>query len=147
MKMMTMKEKVVYIHSAGTIVYRTKNNIKEFLLIQGKRKNVWGFPKGHVEKGENVKDTAIRETREEAGINVQLCEGFKHDMHYNPAKNARKTVTFYIATTKDTNVRIQKEEIIDYAWLEYDKAMKRLSFENSRNTLRLAKKYLEKRNL
>ena len=56
--------------SAGIIVYRINSeNIPEFLLLNGDAIG-WGFPKGHVDKGENLIQTAKRETYEETSLKI-----------------------------------------------------------------------------
>ena len=47
----------LYESSCGAIVYRIINGETRFLLIKNKRSANWGFPKGHIERGENEKET------------------------------------------------------------------------------------------
>ncbi|WP_226671993.1 NUDIX hydrolase [Rossellomorea aquimaris] len=57
-----------HIVSAATIVI---NDQQEILLIKGPRRG-WEMPGGQVEEGESLKDAAIRETKEESGIDVEI---------------------------------------------------------------------------
>lgn len=57
-----------HIISAATIVVNDKN---ELLLIKGPRRG-WEMPGGQVEEGESLEAAAIRETKEEAGIDIEL---------------------------------------------------------------------------
>lgn len=57
-----------HIVSAATIVL---NENQEILLIKGPRRG-WEMPGGQVEEGESLKDAAIRETKEESGIEVEI---------------------------------------------------------------------------
>lgn len=57
-----------HIVSAATIVL---NNQNEILLIKGPRRG-WEMPGGQVEEGESLKDAAIRETKEESGIDIEI---------------------------------------------------------------------------
>lgn len=59
-----------HIVSAATIVL---NNQKEILLIKGPRRG-WEMPGGQVEEGESLKDAAIRETKEESGIDIEVMK-------------------------------------------------------------------------
>jgi len=59
--------------SAGTIIFREEGGKTYYLLLnypRGTRRPepYWDFPKGHIEKGEKLVDTAIRETEEETGL-------------------------------------------------------------------------------
>eukprot|EP01083_Nonionella_stella_P090850 253883_1 len=53
---------------AGCVPFRVSNGILELLVITARSRGDWIFPKGGVEKDELPKDTATRETLEEAGI-------------------------------------------------------------------------------
>ena len=54
--------------SCGCIII--KDN--KVLLVYEKRRNFWGFPKGHMEDGENEIETALREVKEEVGLDVEI---------------------------------------------------------------------------
>lgn len=59
-----------HIISAATIVLNSKN---ELLLIKGPRRG-WEMPGGQVEEGESLKEAAIRETKEESGIDIEVIK-------------------------------------------------------------------------
>lgn len=59
-----------HIVSAATIVLNEQN---EILLIKGPRRG-WEMPGGQVEEGESLKDAAIRETKEESGIDIEITK-------------------------------------------------------------------------
>jgi len=59
-----------HIVSAATIVLNGQN---EILLIKGPRRG-WEMPGGQVEEGESLKDAAIRETKEESGIEIKIVK-------------------------------------------------------------------------
>jgi len=59
-----------HIISAATVVLNERN---EVLLIKGPRRG-WEMPGGQVEEGESLKDAAIRETKEESGIDVEIVK-------------------------------------------------------------------------
>jgi 8-oxo-dGTP pyrophosphatase MutT (NUDIX family) len=75
--------------SAGAVIYRHTQQGPEFLLVQSAKSSpAWGFPKGHVEKGEELLDTAHREVREEAGVKLNtilqklpVCRTKDKDVH------------------------------------------------------------------
>jgi 8-oxo-dGTP pyrophosphatase MutT (NUDIX family) len=137
--------------SAGIIVYRINSeNIPEFLLLNGDAIG-WGFPKGHIDKGENLVQTAKRETYEETSLKVSKLEpGFKQEVKYFLKKNwstgkqyktpKLKMVTYFLAEVPyESNVRISHEHI-GFLWLPYSKAKKKQLF--NKKLLKYAKDYI-----
>ena len=93
--------------SAGAILYKKTNNAFLFLLVYSRRNGEWGFPKGHIEKGETELEAAKREILEETGININdtdFLKGFKFTDTYKikgtlPATKDRivdKKVVYYL---------------------------------------------------
>ena len=90
-----------YEKSCGTIVFRKTRGKYAVLLIKNRYTDFWSFPKGHVEAGENEYQTAIRETREETGIEVKIENGFRMESIYliGKKKNTEKKVVYFTALT------------------------------------------------
>lgn len=112
--------------SCGCIVI--KNH--KVLIVSAKDDNgaiFWSFPKGHQEENESDTETAIRETREETGINPIITDKnpiiVKHPVHNN---TAMKFIHFFIATTKTNQTDIQEDEIEATEWVSFEEASKRL---------------------
>ena len=137
----------LYESSCGAVVFRMINGYRRFLLIKNKRSNHWGFPKGHIEKGEPPVMTAKREVLEETGLHINILDGFSTTSEYKIAGRVEKRVTIFLASTSDTNTIIQQEEIEDYIWLDYDKALATLRFENDKSILTSAKEFLAENNM
>lgn len=137
----------LYEHSCGAIVYRIIDGHIRFLLIKNNGSSSWGFPKGHRERGESKIDTAKREVLEEAGIHIDVIDGFCETSNYKIAQRIEKRVDIFLASTKDTQTVIQEEEIEKYSWLLYDAAVKQLNFENDKNMLASVKEFMTGRGL
>ncbi|HUY70196.1 MAG TPA: uracil-DNA glycosylase family protein [Candidatus Baltobacteraceae bacterium] len=136
-------------YSGGGIVYTYKEGKRVYLLLKSRgRGGYWGFPKGHVEKGENMADAAVRETREESGIRVRLIPYFKQETKYLFTRNrikVEKSVAFFLARLpRPIKPTIQKKEIQASAWMEMEKAMKAIPFDNIRAALKEADAYVNK---
>lgn len=142
----TYRIECLYESSCGAVVYRDIRGEVRFLLIKNKRSAHWGFPKGHIEKGETREETAYREVLEETGIHIKLIDGFSSISKYKIRDRIEKMVTIFVGTTKDTSTVIQQEEIEDYIWLTYDRAMSLLKFDNDKNILSSAYSYLNDNN-
>jgi len=109
----------------------------------------WGFVKGHVEKNETDKDTLYRETEEETGLkkeNIKIIKDFKEKNSYyfkREGKTVYKEVNYYLAESSSFSVTISHEHK-DYKWLEYEKAIEKLSFKNTKKILKKANDFLSK---
>lgn len=126
----------LYEHSCGAVVFRKINEDYRFLLIKNRRSNHWGFPKGHMEKGETKEDTARREVLEETGLHINIIDGFCSASQYRIGTKIEKRVEVFLASTEDTQTVIQKEEIEDYVWMRYSDAIDMLKFDNDKDILK-----------
>ncbi|MGQ9721047.1 MAG: bis(5'-nucleosyl)-tetraphosphatase [Candidatus Jordarchaeum sp.] len=130
--------------SAGVVIYRMENEEPQYLILQHERGH-WDFVKGNLEKNEKVRDTMIREAAEETGIqDLKFEDGFENKISYfyrRSGKTVYKEVIFHLAQTQTKQVKISYEHK-DYDWVNYHKALKKLSFENSRKTLKKAHKII-----
>lgn len=136
----------LYESSCGAVVYRDIKGEIRYLLIKNKRSAHWGFPKGHIEPGETKIETAKREVLEETGIHINVIDGFECISKYKIRDRIEKKVSIFVGTTKDTSTIIQQEEIEDYIWLTYDRAMSLLKFDNDKNILSSAHTFLNDNN-
>lgn len=131
--------------SAGAVIFRReKGKIFYLLLLYGL--GHWGFPKGHIEKGEKLQDTIKREVFEETGIKkIKFINGFKFQIKYFyklKGETRFKIVTFLLAETNQKKVKLSFEHK-DYKWLEYKRALSRLTFKNSKQLLEKAHQFLK----
>jgi len=132
--------------SAGAIVFYKENHKIEYLLLCQKIKRItWGFPKGIVDKGEKLEETAKREVKEEASLkDIEFVPGFKESIKYFykwKGKNIFKTVTFFIAQSKTKDAKLSYEHI-DYKWLSFKEALKQITFDNAKEILKKANQFL-----
>lgn len=113
----------------GIIFYKTKQNTK-ILLVKNNNGRYWSFPKGHIEQGETEQETAIREIKEETGLDVTLVNNFREISEYCPFGKIRKRVVFFLARAFTDNVKIQEEEIDSFIWVDLQQARKLCSYDN-----------------
>ncbi len=112
--------------SCGCIII--KNN--KVLLVYEKNRNFWGFPKGHMEEGESEIQTALREVKEEVGLDVKIDVNKKYTLNYIINNEIDKTSIFYIATPINENIVMQENEIENIKWCNFDEALNTLTFDN-----------------
>ena len=137
--------------SAGAIVFCKENNEIYYLLLpypnssSNTKKEYWGFPKGHIERGEKIEETAKREVEEETGLkDIKFINGFKEQEKYfftEEGKKIFKTVNSLLAETKTKEIKISSEHL-GFKWLSYEEALKQLTFKNAKEILKKAHKFL-----
>ena len=128
--------------STGALVYKRENGEIKYLLIMLLRGN-WGFPKGHIEGKETEKETAIREIKEETGLDVSFYKDFKEKVQYFPAPFIFKNVVYFLAEAISNEVKIQDDEVLEYKWVNYEEASKLISYKVQKNILKKANDILE----
>ncbi len=135
--------------SCGAVIFRNEGTQRLYLLLHYEAGH-WEFVKGKREKGEEEKDTVVRETREETGItDLKFIDGFRERIEYfyrREGQTIHKEVVFFLAETKARDIKISFEHI-GFDWLPYDEAMKKLTFENARSVLRKAEEFLSGKKL
>ena len=129
--------------SCGAVVYTKTNGTIKYVLIQS-LEGFWGFPKGHMEKGETEEQTALREIYEEVHLKVNIREGFRTVDEYTiPNKaNVIKQVVYFCAEYKDQELVPQNSELAGAALASYEEALQLFQFESSRRILKEANEFL-----
>ena len=113
--------------SCGTIII--ENN--KVLLIQ-QTDNAWGFPKGHVENNETEQETAIRETKEETNLDVEIISNKKYIINYKINNDIDKEVVFFLAKKTSDKIKKQDEEIKNIKWVDLNQAFDIITSENTK---------------
>jgi len=142
--------------SAGAVVFRRNKNKIYFLLLHY-RSGHWDFPKGHIEEGESEEQALRREVLEETSISdLEILPDFKKYVYYfyrakgeekekriksETSVNIFKKVIYYLAKTETGKVKISFEHI-GWEWLEYEEAMKKITYRGPKRILKSAGKYL-----
>ncbi len=129
--------------SCGAVVFRKRSGNLEYLLVKNKKGGNWGFPKGHIEMGEDEHATAHREVLEETGLDIQILDGFRVLSEYRPRGKIYKQVVFFLSEMPEGGEVVpQQSEIDRYIWADYSLAMRTFRFNNDRNVLTKAKHWL-----
>ena len=132
-------------HSCGAVVFTREGGGIRYVIIHS-LEGISGFPKGHMEPGETEEQTALREIREEVGLNVTIIPGFRHEASYPLPKKpgVTKRVTYFLAEYAGQEIHPQPEELAGAALMGFEEAMKAFDRENNRAVLAKAKESLEK---
>jgi len=134
--------------SSGGVVYRRYKGRTEVALIRTRDK--WRLPKGRVEEGEGLQETALREVREESGLEGRVVAKLGDITYWytNKTKEGKtirifKRVYFYLIRCLKGDVRRHDEEVEEACWLPIDEAISKLSYPTERETMRKAMARLE----
>lgn len=131
------------VNSCMGIVVTKKNNIIYVALLKDKN-NFWVIPKGHSEASENFIDTAIREVKEETGINISKSEFIKkiyEYQYYADKEKCNKIVHVYLfqINLMEHIIPLLKENFIDGKWFSINEAINIITYPEQREALNKVK--------
>ncbi len=131
-----------YIKSCGFVAYKQIANENYYLIIKGRNGDV-GFPKGHMEEGESEMQTAVRELKEETGIEVEALQGFRQMTEYKLKRiGAIKQVVYFLGKCTTDKIICQESEITSAVFLPYTQALCALTFDETKRILADAEEYI-----
>jgi len=96
-----------------------------------------------VEKGESLKDTAVREVEEECGVRAKVIAKIPEPERYvytMAGQKVFKLVTYFLMEYQSGNIKDHSWEMEEVEWLEFDQAVKRVEFKGAKEVLEKAKK-------
>ncbi len=134
------KKKTRNEHSSGGAVVSVRNGLPHVALIATRNRTRWGLPKGAVSAGETSEQAAIREVREETGIDAEIVKLLDTIEYYFRAGDTliRKRVDFYLMRYVGGELTPQLSEVDDVEWVELGEAISRASFESEKKLLESA---------
>ena len=127
--------------SCGAVLFTVEKGIKKYLIVES---NYFGLPKGHVEDDETEQETALREIKEETGIDAKIVPGFRETVNYRLPNGNVKEVVLFIAEYKAQPYTVNLDELRGITLLPYDKALKRITYRDTKTVLQDANDWLER---
>lgn len=138
--------------SAGIIIFRKTLPGREYLTVHASgtgegtsRPDFWDFSKGLLKNGEKGIDAAIREAKEEVGIeDFSFVDGFKETVRYFTRREGGpvpKFVAMFLAEVKNGKVKLSWEHD-KYEWLPYEEVYQRISLPQMKGVLKKAEEFL-----
>ncbi len=90
-----------------------------------------------MEKGENEIETALREVKEEVGLDVEIIDKEKrYILNYIIRDEIDKTTVLYLAIPKNKEIVMQESEIEKVKWCDFEEALETLTFDNSKEVFK-----------
>jgi 8-oxo-dGTP diphosphatase len=131
--------------SAGGVVHRTRDGRAEIVLVHRIRPPLWALPKGTPDSGETLTETALRETREETGLEVALEEELGEIRYFFVRGTTRfnKTVHFFLMRPIGGSTDAHDSEFDEVRWLPVDEAVALMTHRTERDVVDRARNRLE----
>jgi len=123
--------------AAGGVVYRHGADGLEVALAGRSSDGTWVFPKGTPDGGETLEQTALREVREETGLDVRALGPLGQVEYWFAAgpERVRKAVHFYLMEPIGGDTSLHDHEYDEVRWVPVQEARRMLSFETYRDVL------------
>ena len=135
--------------SAGGVVYRSAQNGTEFVVCGRNNPRLWALPKGTPNPGETTEQTALREVREETGLEVSLERPLQSITYWfiRAADGVRchKTVHFYLMSPVGGAVDQHYPEFDEVRWVPAQEALRLLTHPNEVKVVEQALELVEAR--
>jgi 8-oxo-dGTP pyrophosphatase MutT (NUDIX family) len=129
--------------SAGGVVYRRRRGAVSVALAARRTRRghlVWGLPKGEIEPGESAETAALREVREETGLEARI-ERPLGDIRYFyvwEGVRVRKAVHFFLMRATGGDISQHDEEMEDVRWFPLAEAVRAAAYKGEREVLQRA---------
>ncbi len=126
--------------SAGGVVHRSSDGRTEIALVHRRKPRLWALPKGTPDAGETLVETALRETREETGLRVELEAPISDIRYYFVHGSTRfsKTVHFYLMRPVGGSLDEHDHEFDEARWVQVEEALEVMSYATERTVVERA---------
>jgi 8-oxo-dGTP pyrophosphatase MutT (NUDIX family) len=133
--------------SAGGVVYQRGDDGVEVMLAARRTRRgdlAWGLAKGGIEPDESLEEAAVREVREETGIEAEIEAPLGDTRYFYVWEDVRirKTVHFFLMRATGGDPSDRDDEMEDVKWFPLERAIKRAAYRGEREVLGRAAEHL-----
>jgi 8-oxo-dGTP pyrophosphatase MutT (NUDIX family) len=123
--------------AAGGVVVRGAGDELEMVIAGRDSDRTWVFPKGTPDPGETIEQTALREVREESGLDVEIVRpiGTIEYWFAVPGERVHKVVHFFLMRAIGGDVARHDHEYDDVRWVPASEARRMLTYDTYRDML------------
>lgn len=123
--------------SAGGIVFNNKGQV---LVTQHSQNKHWSFPKGLIDPGQTSQEAALREVKEEGGVEAEILDKVGYSKYVYTLKEEKifKVVTYFLMKYLSGDPKDHDFEVEEAGWHEVDDALKQLTFSQDKELLKKA---------
>lgn len=131
--------------SAGGVVHRLTGDRHEIVIVHRRAPVLWALPKGTPDSGETIEETALRETQEETGLEVELEAPISSIRYFFVRGSTRfhKTVHFFLMQPVGGALELHDQEFDEVRWASGPEALALLTHATERSVVEQALKLIE----
>lgn len=133
--------------SSGGVIFRTSDAGPEVAIVSVRGSKAWCIPKGLIDKNEDPPAAALREVREESGLNGEVIDKIGHISYWYFVDEERvkvhKTVHFFLLKYKKGKTDDHDHEVEESQWFPIDEAISTLSYKSEKQIMQKAKEMIE----
>jgi 8-oxo-dGTP pyrophosphatase MutT (NUDIX family) len=122
------------VRAAGGLVRRNGRGTMRLAIVHRPGYDDWSFPKGKVDRGETLEQTALREVEEETGLRCKLIAPLGCTA-YSDHKGRDKVACYWLMDVVGGRFRAGSE-VDEVRWVTVDEALDLLSYRRDRALLR-----------
>jgi len=133
--------------SAGGVVHRSNDGRVEIALVHRRKPPLWALPKGTPDSGETLEETALRETREETGLEVEIEQPLGAIRYFFVRGTTRfhKTVHFFLMRPLGGALDAHDAEFDEVRWWQVEEALKLMTHRTERSVVERAAELIAER--
>ena len=123
--------------SAGGIVFNSEGKV---LVTQHSQNHHWSFPKGLIDPGQTTEEAAIREVKEEGGVEAEIIDkiGYNKYVYTYEGEKIFKVVTYFLMKYLSGDPKDHDWEVSEANWYTVEDALNQLTFSQDKGLLNKA---------